>query len=485
MVESPGYGLRGDAPNGDYVPPAPLGTITFAGVADGSAVPLPLVSLAGTFQIQNEELRATGTRPPSGEGYAWIIAADAEQSDGVISAIYNANGGFGDEAGIMIRAVDQFSFFDIINLDGTIALVDVTDNVAANTLGTYAIPAYNRSSNYFVEVACWGASINVFVGGVLAISATSSVRQSETHFGFKYAGTTLGIDNIKLPNSYVDPVTTSKIWVAGHSLFTHDGVGADTYTRAGEWLGLIAAEDGTQFAGGGEFGQIEGANGQNDLWSSGAPTSSALAFSNDTYVAWPSGTWADQDWSHIIIMPSNFQYLEDATLRTPGFTTFIDYVRAEIYFSDFVMHMHWHEPGVVSMTTQEFQTYKDFVRSEYMTWYQTLVRDIQEQRPNVLLRVAPVGPVVFDCVDNLAFLSGVTFSDLFMDDAGHGTQTMYFLTALVFYRVMYGTNPDLTNFTFPAGATQILQSVRDNLPSIVGYVQTRLDHYHNNVIEVY
>lgn len=499
IIESPGYGLRGDAPSGDYVPPpipvlnpGPSLRLLDFNLPNGSPAPAPLVPRAGTFEVRNNQLFPTGNQPAPAIG--WLIGADTGMSDGIISATYFPNGSDGNETGIMIRYRDNENFIDCVNLNGTLALVHVENNAPVATLGTYAIPNYDPNVPPRGVIRAFGESIEIFCNGVLAISATLEALSTETVWGFKYAGLAASMGNLLLPNAAAPIIDNSHYYVAGHSLFTYDGGDAapnTDYTRAGTWIGLFAAESSTQASGAAEFGQITTINTN---WAdNGVPVGAQLAYSSNSYDPWPSGSFADQDFDQLIFMASNFeQETETPQSYLPRVLTLIDNVRGEEPLVEAMMYVHWPESNlagsfgdVLNLTSAEWATYNTYSRGDYLDWHVAWFNEILAARPNLKLRVMPVYPVIADMLENLPVLSSVVWTDLMGDSSPHGTETMYLLCGLVSYICMYSQAPDLDNFSVPAGATQVIGEVANNLPAIVTYAADRLNYYNNNGIKVY
>jgi hypothetical protein len=203
---------------------------TFTG-ADGSPPPSPLIELAGSFEIQNNTLVATGVSPDPSEAYAWLIGAETSLSDGTVSATYNSLGSAGGESGLVFRFADVFNFFDLIptGAGGNLILFDIVAS-GATPIGNYTIPGYDSNTDYEVSIAFSGSSIVVTVNGIEAINVTSSSRQSATIHGLKIGDPVSSFDNLRLPGILV-PVTsvsgTQNVTIQEGTVFS------ETYTISG------------------------------------------------------------------------------------------------------------------------------------------------------------------------------------------------------------------------------------------------------------
>lgn len=184
----------GGTPNGNI--PIQNSAIDFTG-ANGSPAPAPLVPRTGTFAINGNALRASGSHPPDTIG--WKIGADTGEPNGIVSATYNANGGTGDDTGIMVRYVDADNFWDVVNASGIIYLVNILGGSIALSSPGYSIPSYDASTDYEVDVHLDGDEFTVYVDSVEAIHLVNSSLHRATIHGAKFAGLDASIDNLVLP----------------------------------------------------------------------------------------------------------------------------------------------------------------------------------------------------------------------------------------------------------------------------------------------
>lgn len=511
IVESVGYGLRGDFPLGGYVPTARLTTLTFDGV-DGSVPDAPLVNLTGNWQVLNNKVTVQGAPPPNTIGYK--IGSDTGLSDGVMRLTYNAEGEGGSEAGPVPRYVGTGDFMDIVNLNGSFQLVNIENNAIVGALGAYSIPNYDNTADYQLDVVRNGDNLKFYVDNILAIDYTGAPHAAATTWGFKSDGGGATFDNLVLPNAVAPEIDEANYFVFGHSLFTYDG-GDDApvtdYTRSGTWIGLFGQEESIVAKGGGVFGQIGTINNAfaTNFYDGvdGMPASDQLnyRYSSNTPASpefYPiASTFEEEKFSHIIFMASNFEQDVPPAGIIPGFATLVDNVRPQSNNSEFLMYIHWPEPNLAGnfgaaddLTRAEWTVYNDYMRDKvngantdrgyYITWHLDWYNAILVNHPNLKMRCIPVGPIVADLCEDVAFFSTVVYTDLNGDTSPHPTDSMSLLAGLITYMTMYQRNPDLSSFTIPPGAT-IIPEITNNLTAIVSFIRQRLDHYNDNGIKVY
>ncbi|GHA20620.1 hypothetical protein GCM10008090_33160 [Arenicella chitinivorans] len=273
--------------------------------------------------------------------------------------------------------------------------------------------------------------------------------------------------------SNLDQVT---YFVFGHSLFNHGE------KNAGYWLGLLAQASNTIAGGNGQFGQLS--------YTSIPPNPDAVFDypTNNTdenpWPWWATDGFGGRDYTHTLFMPSNFeqeyltpnQYLSD-TYRV------LDFVEQEEPSTDIMLYMHWPEPSMLGIMVQngnqmsdnDFATYNQYTSTgHYYDWHVEYQNLIAAQRPDYNVRTIPVGPIIADIITNEPYMNGVSFEQLYEDDAPHGVPTVYFLAAMICYRAMYQQNPSLS---YNPPASDLLPQVVNNYANLVSYIESRLAYY--------
>jgi len=246
-------------------------------------------------------------------------------------------------------------------------------------------------------------------------------------------------------------------------------------------LGALARDNGKEAGGTGQFGQLD---------YHAVPPAPQLGYTTSTFDPWPNGAFGDQSFSHVLLMPDNFQltffspsaYMSDTT-------RILDYVVAQSPNSEIVLYEHWPEPNLTgsfgdaaNLSNSEWRDYRDFTLGEYHDWFVGWQNLIAAEYSNTAVRMIPVGQVITDLLDNEPYMAAIAFNELYADDAPHGSRTAYFLAALICYRAMYLESPS-TAFVPPEGT--ILDPVRNNLPAIISYIDERLTYYNSNGVRVY
>ena len=307
-------------------------------------------------------------------------------------------------------------------------------------------------------------------------------------------------------------ITAMQAYVFGHSLFTYTGgdtAPATDYTRTGTWMGSFAAHNTLDFNGQGDFGQMTTLNG---YWASraaayagdgqprldassagGVPDSPQYNYPTNTTPDWSSGDWGSQSWTHVYTMPSNF---EQNSVTPAAYNARIqeqlDNFVSLLTNPTVVYYMHWQEGGVqpvppvdvTNMTSGEAQTYRDYTRGDYLTWFVGSQDLTIAANPTLNYVTVPVGPVWADLWENESYFQGLNSGVFFGDQSPHGTETMYFLAGLICYRAQYGVNFDPSGYVPPVGSV-VNSAVLNNLPAIVSYIEQRLNFYNSNGVRVY
>lgn len=288
-----------------------------------------------------------------------------------------------------------------------------------------------------------------------------------------------------------------------HSLFRHTGaIGqgpATDFTQTGNWLGWFAGQSGTQGFGATFFGQIDGHNSD---WASrpGPPTVAQDTHTFDTTPAWPSGTFAEQDFTHCFITPPNFvQTTEPASNYSSQFATLINNVLSEEPNITFVNYIAWAEPGLsgpvvdaANLTPTELTAYIAYHAynsgsqsvGAYLNWHIQLQDEIIEAVPGVSLLSIPVGVIIFEAMRDESYMSTVTWQNLTVDGAPHGSDTMYFLAGLICYIALYRQLPTITASSPWPATSAVVSQVRDNIVPLMAFIQSRLSFYNESAQNV-
>ncbi|WP_111979507.1 cadherin-like domain-containing protein [Algibacillus agarilyticus] len=302
--------------------------------------------------------------------------------------------------------------------------------------------------------------------------------------------------NVTTPENYA-PVASSNYFVFGHSLFTFDGGDLATptlYTRAGNWLGMLALASGTKASGGGIFGQIPGHLAQS------ANTGVGYAYECNSDIYWDpdmDGTsFEQQSFDDVIFMPSNYEEPSRPVIDSlaPA-AELVEFITENQPSADVFIYEHWPDSPLAIQSLGDdpisvinaagFSEYNQYTAGDYHEWFVDYQDQVNAATPNTSIRMIPVGPIIADLLENETYMSDVVFTDMYGDSAPHGMENTYLLAALITYRVMFEANPDLTQFVIPATAVQIIPEIAENLPEIVNFIEQRLAYYNEHGVNVY
>ena len=277
---------------------------------------------------------------------------------------------------------------------------------------------------------------------------------------------------------------TLRYYVFGHSLYTWDyggEPGSYPESSTGYWLASMADYAGLEAGGTGQYGQLD---------YHALPPGAQYGYTTNTFDPWPSGTFAEQNFTHVLVMPSNFEqtYLTPSEYM-PRTRRVLDYILAQAPNTTIVLYEHWPETNLAgnvangaALTAQEWDTYNSYTLGEYHQWFLEWQNLIVAAYPNANIKMVPIGPVITQLLENTSYLSSLSFTDLYADDAPHGTRTTYLLAAVIIYRALYGVNP---SDTYIPSSTQVAPELVNNFANLLRDVETWLTYYDQNGVLVF
>ena len=284
------------------------------------------------------------------------------------------------------------------------------------------------------------------------------------------------------------------------------------YTRVPVWMGEFAQHAGIDFNSAGDFGQIDfqntnwaaraaafGGNGEPVLDASTVPEvsdSPQIVTTTNTTPNWTSGAWSSQGWDHIVTMPDNFNQ-EDLTPEDyePRIQEQITNVLGVLPPpSKYIWVVNWHEPTIQPIPpvdvrnmpgqSAEAQAYRDYLRGNFRTWHIESQDLTIEDNPSLNYVSCPTGPVWANLWENETYLQNLNSSVFFGDVAPHGTETMYFISAMIMFRMMYLRKVGFSGYVPPVG-TSIDPAVLNNLNDIEDRIEIYLNQENQNGFRVY
>lgn len=265
-----------------------------------------------------------------------------------------------------------------------------------------------------------------------------------------------------------------RAYIFGHSLINNNsGPSAVPY-----WLTLLARADKQRFAFAGQYGF---------LWqhADSLPPVAQWQFEGaPSFWNHDRQSFADANFNTILLTPANFIQWQAPTIVDPGARSspvgntldLIDWVTEQEPGIDIYIYENWPDmTGFMAddkfpPTDAEFAKYNAFTLSSFHDWWGDYYAELTAARPNVNIIPIPVGPTIAKMLTSTDLLSGIPVTDLYYDDAPHGTPTLYFLASLVTYTGMY-EKPAPAGFAVPPAIHPI---VRENYRDIVQFIAAEL-----------
>jgi len=253
------------------------------------------------------------------------------------------------------------------------------------------------------------------------------------------------IDNPPAPT-----VTNVRNFIFGHSLvdFTADeNMTPMDGNRIPHWIHVIAEEAGYDYQATGQFGFLpQHAN---------LPPSSNWGFEEMPNAVWDSEVqdFSEANFNTVLLTAGNFMQWQSADAPYPTEDGILSPLTATIDIMDWTvergdnMRIYIYEnwPDMAPFLTNqifppsspsEFANYNNYIAGDFHTWWLDYQDMALVARPDIYPRMIPVGPIIAELLTETP-LSALTATDLYVDDAPHGTPTVYFLAGLITYMGMY------------------------------------------------
>jgi hypothetical protein len=267
-----------------------------------------------------------------------------------------------------------------------------------------------------------------------------------------------------------------RIYIFGNSLIHH--LTPSDETTVPHWLHHLALAAGKTFAVDGQWGFLR--NFEKDL-----PPIGQWSFKQ------AKGNWnrdnaafADAGFNAIMVNPANFiQYQpadrpydgENPDNQTPLGATLalFDWLEGQTPGQTYYVYEGWANmetfANTVPESASELADYHAFNIGDYNAWYEDYLRRIRESRPDLDVSLIPMASVLSKLLTETE-LKDLQPTDLYSDNAPHGTNNTYFLAALITYTALYGEQaPDA--FTPPDGLHPL---IRENYPAIAAKICAEL-----------
>lgn len=259
-----------------------------------------------------------------------------------------------------------------------------------------------------------------------------------------------------------------RIYVFGNSLFHH--LSATPETTVPYWLAKIATESKATFTLDGQWGFLKDFHAK-------LPPQANWSFKG-VRKSWTGEGRPFQDvgFNTIITNPENFiqsrppkaLYEWDNAVRVSPVTAvqkLFAWLKPRTRNAQFFVYEGWADMGVLAPnfppSPAKFADYHRSNLGDYHNWYEAFVQEVEKTGDFGKLRLIPAGSAIATLLTKTD-LSALEATDLYSDNAPHGTANTYFLAALVTYAALFDKRPP-TVLTLPAS---IHAAIKANLGTI-------------------
>ncbi len=258
----------------------------------------------------------------------------------------------------------------------------------------------------------------------------------------------------------------------GNSLVNHQ---SDTpQTSVLYWLTELTNASKHTFAASGQYGFLR--NFAEDL-----PPLASWGL-GQTMPAWEPerGSFSDSDIQAVVLTPANFIQYQSANRPYDGDNptntsplqaslTNIDWVAAQLSGETFYIYEGWADMSSYARSQlpkpRQLARYHVFNQGAYHKWYTDYLSALKSARPDLDIRLIPVAKELSELFTKTP-LKDIPVEALYVDNAPHGTATLYFLASLVVYQNLYGEKPPL-DFVVPETVHPLVQA---NYPQIREFI---------------
>ncbi|MEZ5913911.1 MAG: hypothetical protein R3D84_18165 [Paracoccaceae bacterium] len=228
-----------------------------------------------------------------------------------------------------------------------------------------------------------------------------------------------------------------RVYVFGNSLVYH--LTKTERTAVPYWLGLMTRAGGKSLALEGRWGFLR--DFANEL-----PAQPNWEFSTVSR-AWKGGDFRGSGFDTIIITPANFIQGRPASKRYQGDNPtgdsplsaalkLIDWLSAAAPKADIFIYEGWSLMGGFPPDAQQIADYHALNRGSYHKWFVDFTSKLRQKSYGQEVRLIPVASVLSAYLTQPP-LSELKPTDLYEDDAPHGTETLYLLAAMITYSSLF------------------------------------------------
>ncbi|ETX30425.1 type I secretion protein [Roseivivax isoporae] len=267
------------------------------------------------------------------------------------------------------------------------------------------------------------------------------------------------------------PDAPRDLYVFGNSLVHHPD---EPRANVPHWLALMAEADGRALRIDGQWG-----------------------FLRDFAAADPAPGWAIEgvarqdsadpaDFTDIVVTPTNFIQYQPADRsyegddRSPLDATLAVLDRAAARAPDATFHIYEGWADMAQFTRafppsrRALRRYHRFNLGDYHDWYVDYVDALRRARPALDIRLIPVAPAL-SAVMTQDPLDDLDATDLYLDDAPHGTEATYLLAAASVYAALYGAAAP-ADLELPATLPDPLRAAWPEIAGAIAATVAECDH---------
>jgi hypothetical protein len=264
-----------------------------------------------------------------------------------------------------------------------------------------------------------------------------------------------------LPATVLAERDATKVYMFGNSLVHHLSETED-HTNVPYWLGQMARADGRDLG-------VDGSWGFTRDYGKSLPPSPNWSFDGVKRV-WRGGSdFGAAGFDAMILTPTNFiqyqapdkPYYDDPDV-TPlqALQKVSNWVERQSPDTRQFIYEGWADmEGQIRSfppSSRRLNRYYRFNQGDYHSWYVDLVARMNQENPAAEVRLLPVGSILTQLVGRGGVLADLSATDLFTDDAPHGTATTYLLAAMITYSALYDVPP-------PSGFKPPIASIHPDL----------------------
>lgn len=284
-------------------------------------------------------------------------------------------------------------------------------------------------------------------------------------------------------------VTHKRNFMFGHSLLVHRPLipTPEHHATVPHWMAELAEASGYSFAADGQYGFLPQ---HSDL-----PPRPQWGFPG----LWDEDTgevFSEINYDSVMITAGNFIQYQSASTPYDGpnpseispvteTLKILDWVAEQEPGIELYIYENWpdmapyisHTNGIANFppTAEELANYHAFTVSSFHSWWIDYQDALVETRPNLFIKMIPVGPVIAGLLTNTA-LSEIPVQELYEDADPHGRPTIYFLASLVAYISMYQELPS-AEYQIPESIHPLVQ---EHYHDVLNYIWNELQVFNGS-----